>query len=122
MTAEDRLQETLQSIDEQIMQIARRPLMYVGGEEHLHAAEVMVRLLLHIWDNAMGYEGIDRGVERKYLHERYPEVPGPVRSVATGCKRNELDFTTELLRYVAWYKEQSVSASHKGSTVGSMGA
>jgi len=112
--ASQRLKETLESIDVQIMQIAQRPLMYVGGEEHLHAAEVMVRILLHIRDCAMGNEGVSRDDQRHYMYERYPKVPGPIRCVATGSKEVGLDFSQELLRYIAWHKEHATTGN-KGS-------
>jgi len=77
--------------------------MYVGGDEHLHAAEVMIRVLLHIRDGATERGPVDRSVERSWLFEKYPDVPGPVRSVTTGARRHNLDFTKEILDYVAWY-------------------
>jgi len=103
MNAEDRLRETVDAIDEQIRHIAKRPNMYVGGEAHHHAAEVMVRVLLHVRDQAVGRETVDRNVERKYLFKKYPDVPGPLRSVTSASKRMSLNFEAELLAYVEWY-------------------
>lgn len=103
MTHEERLRNTVESIDDTIQHIATRPGMYVGGDEHLHTAEVMVRVLLHVRDEATGRVQVDRSVERSWLFEKYPDVPGPVRSVTTGARRHNLDFTKEILDYVAWY-------------------
>lgn len=99
-----RLTTAIETTNQLIHHLASRPSMYVKEEDHYYAIENMINQHLFIWSALQGHEGVDWRLQRKYLLEQYPGVPGSVRCVATGVQHNGLDFTEEMLKFIAWYQ------------------
>jgi len=78
MNAQKRIDDTLESIDARVDCLINRPGMLTGTSS-FHTAETTLTILLDIRASLVGgdYD------YRKYCHEHYPEVPGPVRCIAS---------------------------------------
>jgi len=78
MSPQKRIVEALESIDCRVEMLINRPGMLTGTSS-FHTAETTLTILLDIRASLVGGD-FDY---RKYCHEHYPEIPGPVRCIAS---------------------------------------
>ncbi len=78
MEPQKRIDEALYEIDSRVDILINRPGMMTGTHSY-HTAENILTIILSIRAALVGgdYD------YRKYCHEHYPEIPGPVRCIAS---------------------------------------
>jgi len=95
----------VKALDELCEGIAKRPGMYTGCFDDLNPADAMIRTLLHLRSLAIGSECNDPST---WLKERYPHIPGSVRSIAEAAENaysyeERLEtFEDDSLDFIAW--------------------
>jgi len=98
--AEKTVSDLVAYLDEMIDHMVLRPRMYRG--DHLTGMELEIVHLLDIRAKLVGAKGTPW---REFCHEKFPEIPGPIRSITAASKQDDSLWTKNMQEFVAWSRE-----------------
>lgn len=99
LAPEGRAEKTVKYLDERIDHMALRPRMY---GEHLSGVELEIAHLLDIRARLIG---VERSFWREFCNEKFPEIPGPIRSITAASKQDNSLWTQRMQEFVVWSRK-----------------